>query len=110
METHHSPDKKHIAKGILIGFIILILAAVAAGSAFLMVSVIVMGCVKSPPEWVYMLVLFGFPIPLIMTSIVVPYLYIKKQKVIWMVLTPVAGIILSCMIFFVWFLILTRYC
>ncbi|MBK8551991.1 MAG: hypothetical protein IPL53_13370 [Ignavibacteria bacterium] len=110
MEPQNSSERKRIIKGILIGIVIFLLSAGVFSMAILMVSVMVMGCTKSPPDWVYMIVFFGFPIPLIITSIVVPYLYIKRQRVIWMFFTPIAGLFLSCLTFLIWFLILTQYC
>ncbi|MEP7146230.1 MAG: hypothetical protein ABI792_04385 [bacterium] len=110
MESITSSDRKRFLTGIFIGIGILILAALVTALAFLMVSVIVFGCTKSPPEWIYMFVFAGFPIPLIIISIVVPYLYIKRQRLLWMIFAPIAGLFLSCLIFFIWFLILTQYC
>ncbi len=110
MDPQISSDKKRLTTGILIGVGLFILSAGVYAVAILMVSVMVFGCTKSPPEWVYLIVLIGFPIPLIFSSIIVPYLFIKRQRVIWIVLVSVAGIIFSIVIFFVWFLILTQYC
>lgn len=110
MALINSPEKRRLLIGVSIGIILLILTGCIHALAILMVSVLVFGCTHSPPDWVYMIVFFGFPIPLIIASIVVPYLYIKKQKLIRMIVTLVAGIYLSCLIFLVWFLLLTRYC
>lgn len=110
MEQQNFSDKKHITVGIIIGIILLTLTAGIYAMAMLMVSVMVIGCVKSPPEWVYTIVFLGFPIPLIITSIVDSYLYIKRQRVIWIIFTPIIGLFLSCVIFLIWFIILTQYC
>jgi len=110
MEPELSSDKKRVPIGITIGVVLLLLAAATTAAAFLMVSVMVMGCRKSPPEWIFMIVFIGFPIPLIISSIVTPYLYIIKQRAFWIVLSLVGGVFLSCVIYFVWFLILTQYC
>ncbi len=110
METEITSDKKRVPIGIASGIVLLLLAARITALAFLMVSVMVFGCRKSPPEWVFMFVFIGFPIPLIISSIVTPYLYIKKQRAFWIILSLVGGVFLSCVIFFVWFLILTQYC
>jgi len=110
LEPNISSDRKRITTGVLIGFIMLILAAGIYSLAFLMVSVMVMGCTKSPPDWVFLIVLIGFPIPLIISSIAVPYIYIKRQKVILMIFTPLVCLSLSGLLFLIWFLILTQYC
>jgi hypothetical protein len=110
LEQKNSEDRKRIFTGVLIGIILLILAAGIYSMAILMVSVMVMGCTKSPPEWVYLIVFIGLPLPLIISTILVPYLYIKKQRVIWMIFTPLAGLSLSGLIFLIWFIILTQYC
>jgi len=110
LESENFTDKKRIPIGISIGVIMLSLTAAATAVAIFMVSVMVFGCQKSPPEWVFMFVFIGFPIPLIISSIVTPYLYIKKQRAFWIILSLVGGVFLSCVIFFVWFLILTQYC
>jgi hypothetical protein len=103
-------DSKRILTGILLGIFLLALTAGASALSIFMVSLLVFGCVQSPPEWVYSIVFFGFPIPLIFSSIIIPYMFIKRVKVTYIMITGVAGVIMSCMIFFVWFLILTRYC
>jgi len=110
MELRNSSDKKRVVIGIAMGAVFLLLAAGTTALAFLMVSVMVFGCRESPPEWVFMFVFIGFPIPLIISSIVTSYLYIKKQRTSWIILSLVGGVFMSCGIFFVWFLILTRYC
>lgn len=110
MEPKNSENRKRIITAVLIGIILLIIAAGIYSMAILMVSVMVMGCMKSPPDWVYLIVFIGLPLPLIIATVLVPYLYIKKQRVIWMIFTPVAGISLSGLIFLIWFLILTQYC
>lgn len=110
MEPKNSDDRKRIITGVLIGFILLILAAGIYSMAILMVSVMVMGCTKSPPEWVYLIVFAGLPLPLIITSVLVPYFYIKRKRTIVIVFTPLVGLSLSCILFLIWFLILTQYC
>ncbi|MEO6695701.1 MAG: hypothetical protein ABIY50_01345 [Ignavibacteria bacterium] len=110
MEPQISSDKNRIGFGIAIGIIMLFLAAGVTSLAILMVSVFIFGCTKSPPEWIYTFIFIGFPIPLVIASIVEPYLYIKRQRMFWQVLTPVFALFLSCLIFLIWFLILTRYC
>ncbi len=110
MEPENSENRKRITTAVLIGIILLILAAGIYSMAILMVSVMVMGCTKSPPEWVYLIVFIGLPIPLIITTILIPYFYIQKKRAIWMIFTPLVGLSLCCMIFLIWFLILTQYC
>jgi len=110
MEPNNTTERKRIVTGVLIGIIMLILAAGIYSMAILMVSVLVFGCTKSPPDWVYLIVFLGFPIPLIISTIAVPYLYIKRQRVIWMIFTPLVSLSLSCLLFLIWFLILTQYC
>jgi|GEM_PF-2436458 len=109
-ESDKFSAKKRIKTGILIGILLFFLAVGVYAAAMLMVSVMVMGCQKSPPEWVFEIVFIGFPLPLIFSSILTPYLYIKKLHKFWIFLSITLGIFLSCMIFFIWFLILTRYC
>lgn len=110
MEPNNSDERKRLITGILIGIILLILSAGIYSMAILMVSVMVMGCTKSPPEWVYLIVFAGLPLPLIITSILVPYFYIKRKRTILIVFTPLVGLSLCCILFFIWFLILTQYC
>ena len=110
INSEYSNNRKRLLTGVLIGITLLILAAGASSLAFFMVSILVFGCTKSPPEWVYMLVFIGFPVPLIFASIVVPYLYIKSQRTIWIILALMSGIFISCLLFLIWFLILTQYC
>ncbi|MBK6774189.1 MAG: hypothetical protein IPG78_19010 [Ignavibacteria bacterium] len=110
MDSVTSNTGNRLLKGVLIGIILFILAAGASSLAFFMVSILVFGCTKSPPDWVYLLVFLGFPIPLIFASIIVPYLYIKSQRTIWIILTLMSGIFISCLLFLIWFLILTQYC
>ncbi|MEO8665289.1 MAG: hypothetical protein ABI462_07320 [Ignavibacteria bacterium] len=110
MESQNLSETKRIWTGIAIGVGLIILSAGACAMGFLMVSVLVFGCTKSPPEWLFMFVFLGLPIPLIATSIVVPYLYIKRQRTIWILFTPVVGVFLSVIIFFTFFIILTQYC
>ncbi|MEO8447408.1 MAG: hypothetical protein ABI528_07930 [bacterium] len=88
----------------------LIISAGLYATAMLMVSVFVFGCRKSPPDWVFMIAFIGYPVPLIIASAVMPYLYIKKQKIIWTIITAVLAIFLSCIIFLIFFLVLTQYC
>lgn len=110
MEPNNTTQRKRIVTGVLIGIIMLILAAGIYSMAILMVSVLVFGCTKSPPDWVFMIVFLGFPVPLIISTISVPYLYIKRQRVIWIIFTPLVSLSLSCLLFLIWFLILTQYC
>lgn len=110
MEPENSANRKRITTAILIGIILLILSAGIYSMAILMVSVMVMGCTKSPPEWVYLIVFIGLPVPLIITTILVPYFYTQKKSAVWMIFTPLVGLSFCCMIFLLWFLILTQYC
>lgn len=110
MDSNTSNDRKRLLTGVLIGIILFTLAAGVSMLAFFMVSILVFGCTKSPPDWVYMLVFIGFPVPLVFASIIVPYLYIKRQRTIWIILTLMSGIFISCLLFLIWFLILTQYC
>lgn len=103
-------ESKRIPSGILIGIVLLLLTGGATALAVFMVSILVFGCVQSPPDWLYTFMFAGFPLPLIITSVIVPYLYIKKQKTVRIILTIGSGVFLSCMIFLIWFLILTKYC
>ncbi|MBS1552432.1 MAG: hypothetical protein JST15_10250 [Bacteroidetes bacterium] len=110
MEIKISNDRKRLFIAVSIGVVLLILSAGISSLAYFMVSILVFGCVKSPPDWVYLIIFIGFPVPLIISSIVVPYLYIKRQRTFWIILTIMSGVFISCMIFLIWFLILTRYC
>ncbi|MBK9330926.1 MAG: hypothetical protein IPM96_00645 [Ignavibacteria bacterium] len=110
MNENAANDRSRILTGIITGIVLLFLTAGATSLAVFMVSILVFGCTHSLPEWLYYIVFFGVPLPLIFTSIIVPYLYIKKQKAVWIILSLISGILLSCFIFFIWFLILTQYC
>ena len=110
MTITNNTDTNRKFAGVAIGIVLLLLTAGAYALSMFMVSLLVFGCVTSPPDWVYSIVFIGFPAPLIVSSIIIPYMFIKRMKVAYMMITGVAGIIMSCMIFFVWFLILTRYC
>ncbi|MBK6507157.1 MAG: hypothetical protein IPG02_16235 [Ignavibacteria bacterium] len=110
MTTTSNTHTNRILAGVAIGILLLLLTAGASALSMFMVSLLVFGCVTSPPDWIYSIVFIGFPLPLIISSIIIPYMFIKKMKVAYIMITGVAGLIMSCMIFFVWFLILTRYC
>lgn len=103
-------DSKRITIGIVIGFLYLIVSAGLYALAIFMVSILVFACVHSIPDWVYMIVFIGFPLPLVFSSIIVPILYIKRKRWQWILLTTVAGIFLSCVVFLVWFITLTQNC
>ncbi len=109
-ETTIAQDKTRRKTGILLGIFLFLLSVGFYGIALFMVSLSVFGCVKSPPDWIYLIVAVGFPIPLIITTIVVPYLYISRQKWPWIVLCIAAGIFLSCVVYLIFFITLTRYC
>jgi len=103
-------EKKRLTVGIIWGVVLILLSGGTYALAIFMASLLLFGCMHSPPEWHYEILFVGFPIPLVFASIIVPLLYIKKQKWPWIVLTIVGGVFLSCLIFFIWFLILTKYC
>ena len=109
-ETKNSSEKKRILIGILFGVLLLILSAGFYALAIFMASLMLFGCVKSPPDWLYEILFIGFPIPLIFTSAIAPLLYIKEKKWPWIVLSIASGIFLSCLTFIIWFIILTQYC
>ncbi len=108
MESVH--DSKRVLLGILLGILLLVITSGVSALSVFMVSLLVFGCVSSPPDWLFSVIFFGFPIPLVISSILIPYLYIKRSKASLIVLSAVSGLFSSCMIFFVWFLLLTRYC
>jgi hypothetical protein len=110
VESGIGDGKKRITTGVVSGIILVIISAGLYSIALFMASLLVFGCVKSPPDWVYMILFAGFPVPLLAASVTAPYLYIKKQHFMWIILSFASGIFLSCLIFLIWFLILTRYC
>lgn len=110
MNSVKENDTGRIIGGVAIGILLLLLTAGASALSMFMVSILVFGCVKSPPDWVFSIVFIGFPVPLIISSIIIPYLFIKKMKYGYMMITAIAGILMSCLIFIIWFLILTKYC
>ncbi len=103
-------EKKRLIIGISLGVLLLIIAAGIYAAGIMMASMFVFGCVKSPPDWLYGIFFIGFPIPLVFISIIVPLLYIKRQRWMWIVLSIFSGIFLSGLVFLIWFLILTQYC
>ena len=103
-------NKKRRLVGVSSGILFFILSAGFYAVAVFMVGTTVLGCPESPPEWLYMIVVIGFPIPLLITTFLVPYLFIKRKKWPLIVLTIVAGIFMSCIIYLIFFIILTQYC
>ncbi|MEZ4824504.1 MAG: hypothetical protein R2942_19795, partial [Ignavibacteria bacterium] len=92
------------------GILLLIFSAIMSAFAIFSLTFMVFGCVKSPPDWLYLILVLGFPLPLIFGSIIIPYLYIQHKKFLWILLSFVISIFLSILIYIVWFLILTQYC
>lgn len=110
MNNNSAIDRSRLLTGIITGIVMLLLTAGITSLVIFMVSILVFGCQQIPPDWLYYIVFFGVPLPLILTSVIVPYLYIKRQKPVWIILSAIAGLIISCFVFFIWFLILTQYC
>ncbi|MBL8008386.1 MAG: hypothetical protein JNJ56_12715 [Ignavibacteria bacterium] len=102
--------RKRLVKGILAGIFLFVVSAGLYSLAVFSVSILVFGCVKSPPDWLYLIIFAGFPLPLLISSVTAPVIYIKNLNKIWIVLTLAGGLFLSCLIFLIWFLILTQYC
>lgn len=107
---NNSESRKRILIGILIGIILLIVTGGIYALAIFFVSILVFACMQSPPDWVYMIVFVGFPIPMIISSIVIPYQFFKKKKWAWMILCFFLGLFFSALIYLIWFLIMSQYC
>lgn len=110
MNDNFAGWRKRQIKGILAGIFLLIVSAGIYSIAVFSVSILVFGCVKSPPDWLYLFFFAGFPLPLIIASFAAPVIYVKNLNKIWIVLTLAGSLFLSCLIFLIWFLILTQYC
>lgn len=110
MDDNSDGLRKRQVKGILAGVFLFVVSSGLYYLAVLFVSILIFGCVKSLPDWLYLIIFAGFPIPLLIASVTAPVVYIKNLNKIWIVLILAGGLFLSCLIFIVWFLILTQYC
>ncbi|MBV6478407.1 MAG: hypothetical protein HGGPFJEG_01162 [Ignavibacteria bacterium] len=90
-------------------FLIAISAAIYSLAVFFM-GILVFGCLNSPPDWIYLIVIVGIPIPLLISDLFSVYLLYKQQNYLWIVLTVVSGIFISAVVYLLWFIIMSRYC
>ncbi len=101
---------KHTAFAAALGLFLLIVSAGLYSLAVFFMGILVFGCQNSLPDWTYMIVVAGVPVPLIVTDVLAVYLFYKRKNFAWVFLTVVAGVCLCTVIYVIWFAVMSQYC
>lgn len=101
---------RKITGAVLIGIGLLVVSGLFYSAALFMMSVLVFGCINSPPSIIYSAVILVFPVPLIIASILTGYFYFRELRPAVMTFTYLGGIALSSIIFIIWFIVMMNYC
>ena len=105
-----SESKANLINSILFCFLLIAISAGVYSLALFFMGILVFGCLNIPPDWIYLIIIIGIPIPLLISDIIAVYFFYNKKSVLLILLSIFGGILLTALIFLIWFFVMANYC